>query len=67
MNIKRILALGVYYAVWCAIFYGMLVTAQYFYKDYNVNIVCLLIGLVLVFIIEPLMFWFKRKINEKYT
>ena len=63
MNIKRIMAYGVYYCVWGLVFYGMAMTAIIYSKDYNVNLVCLAIGLVLVFIIEPTMFYIKDNIK----
>lgn len=67
MNIKRVVAYGVYYSGWCAIFYGMVMLTIVYSKEYNVNIVCLLISLVFACIVEPILRRVKNKIDENYN
>jgi len=65
MNIKRIAAYVGYYAAWCLIFYSMAMTTIVYSKDYNVNIVCLIVSLIFACVAEPIMRCAKRNIDEK--
>lgn len=60
-------ALGVYYCVWCGVFYGMIMTTIAYSKGYNVNIVCLIVSLLFACLIEPIMRRVKRNIDEKFN